>query len=209
MKLIKIVMSLAVVAMLFASCDDTKKKEAEAKAEAEKMEMEANMKAEEEAKMMEMEKMELQKNSIASIAMGNPNFSTLVAALTQAELAQTFLEPGEYTVFAPTNDAFAKVPKATLDNLMKPESKEQLQGLLTYHVLKGEWKADAVVKAISDNKNAYSVTTLAGTNLTLSLKDGKVMIKDGNGGMSTVVVADVDASNGVIHGIDTVLMPKG
>ena len=209
MKMSKIIMSLAVVALLFASCDDTKKKEAEAKAEAEKMEMEAKMKADEEAKMAEMEKMEMQKNSIASKAMANPNYSTLVAALKQADLAGTFMEPGEYTVFAPTNDAFAKVPKATLDNLMKPENKEQLQGLLKYHVVKGEWKADAVVKAINDNKNAYNVTTLAGENLTLSLKDGKVMIKDGKGKMATVADADMDASNGVIHGVDTVLMPKG
>tara|TARA_R100000935_G_scaffold55682_2_gene85937 strand:+ start:29037 stop:29666 length:630 start_codon:yes stop_codon:yes gene_type:complete len=209
MKMSKIIMSLAVVALLFASCDDTKKKEAEAKAEAEKMEMEAKMKADEEAKMADMEKMEMQKNSIASKAMANPNYSTLVAALKQADLAGTFMEPGEYTVFAPTNDAFAKVPKATLDNLMKPENKEQLQGLLKYHVVKGEWKADAVVKAINDNKNAYNVTTLAGENLTLSLKDGKVMIKDGKGKMATVADADMDASNGVIHGVDTVLMPKG
>ncbi len=209
MKMSKIFMSLAVVALLFASCDDTKKKEAEAKAEAERMEMEANAKAEEEAKMVEMEKMEMQKNSIASKAMANPNYSTLVAALKQADLATTFMEPGEYTVFAPTNDAFAKVPKATLDNLMKPENKEQLQGLLKYHVVKGEWKADAVVKAINDNKNAYNVTTLAGENLTLSLKDGKVMVKDGKGKMATVADADMDASNGVIHGVDAVLMPKG
>ena len=210
MKMSKIFMSLAVVALLFASCEDTKKKEAEAKAEAEKMEMEAKMKADEESmKMAEMEKMEMQKNSIASMAMGNPNYSTLVAALKQADLAGTFMEPGEYTVFAPTNDAFAKVPKAALDNLMKPENKEQLQSLLKYHVVKGEWKADAVVKAINDNKNAYNVTTLAGENLTLSLKDGKVMIKDGKGKMATVADADMDASNGVIHGIDAVLMPKG
>jgi len=209
MKMTKIIMSLAVVALVFTSCDDTKKKEAEAKAEAEKMEMEAKLKAEEEAKMVDMEKMKMEKNSIASLAMGNPDFSTLVAALKQAELAQTFMEPGEYTVFAPTNEAFSKVPKATLDNLMKPENKEQLQGLLKYHVVKGEWKADAVMKAINDNKNAYNVTTLAGENLTLSLKDGKVMIKDANGKTATVAVADVDASNGVIHGIDAVLMPKG
>ena len=208
MKLNKIFMSLAVVAFLFASCDDTKKKEAEAKAEAEKMEMEAMKKAEEEAEAMEMEKMEMQKNSIASKAMANPNYSTLVAALKQADLAQTFMEPGEYTVFAPTNDAFAKVPKATMDNLMKPENKQQLQNLLKYHVVKGEWKADAVVKAINDNDNAYNVTTLAGENLVLSLKDGNVMVKDSKGKMAMVANADMDASNGVIHGVNTVLMPK-
>ncbi|MAP54995.1 fasciclin domain-containing protein [Altibacter sp.] len=208
MKFKSMLLSLAVVGMLFASCDDSKKKEAEAKAEAEKMEMEAKMaaeKAEEEAKMA---KMEMEKNSIAGIAMGNENFSTLVTALKTAELAQTFMEEGEYTVFAPTNDAFAKVPQATLDNLMKPENKEQLQNLLKYHVVSGEWKADAVVKAIQENNNKYNVTTLQGENLVLSLSGDKVMVKDAKGGTATVVMADVDASNGVIHAIDKVVMPK-
>ncbi|MCW8981472.1 fasciclin domain-containing protein [Altibacter sp.] len=208
MKFKTMLLSLAVVGMLFASCDDSKKKEAEAKAEAEKMEMEAKMaaeKAEEEAKMA---KMEMEKNSIASIAMGNENFSTLVTALKTADLAQTFMEEGEYTVFAPTNDAFAKVPQATLDNLMKPENKEQLQNLLKYHVVSGEWKADAVVKAIQENNNKYNVTTLQGENLVLSLNGDKVIVKDAKGGTATVVMADVDASNGVIHAIDKVVMPK-
>ena len=202
-------MSLAVVAMLFAACDDGKKKEAEAKAEQEKMEMEAKMKADEEAKMMEAEKMKMRENSIASIAMKNENFSTLVAALKQADLATTFMEEGEYTVFAPTNDAFAAVPAASMDMLMNDDNKAKLQTLLKYHVVSGEWKADAVIKAINDNNNAYNVTTLAGENLVLSLKDGKVMVKDGKGKMATVVMADVDASNGVIHAIDKVVMPKG
>ncbi|HBR54760.1 MAG TPA: fasciclin domain-containing protein [Flavobacteriaceae bacterium] len=202
-------MSLAVVAMLFAACDDGKKKEAEAKAEQEKMEMEAKMKADEEAKMMEAEKMKMRENSIASIAMKNENFSTLVAALKQADLATTFMEEGEYTVFAPTNDAFAAVPAASMDMLMNDDNKAKLQNLLKYHVVSGEWKADAVIKAINDNNNAYNVTTLAGENLVLSLKDGKVMVKDGKGKMATVVMADVDASNGVIHAIDKVVMPKG
>ncbi|QIE60844.1 fasciclin domain-containing protein [Rasiella rasia] len=207
--MIKLFMSLAVVAMLFASCDDTKKKEAEAKAEKEKMEMEAKMKAEEEAMMVKKEKMEAQNTSIASIAMRNENFSTLVLALKTASLAQTFMEPGEYTVFAPTNDAFAKVPEATMDMLMKPENKEKLQNLLKYHVVKGEWSAEAVMKAVNDNKNAYNVTTLAGENLVISVKDGKVKLKDAKGNTATVVMADVDASNGVIHAIDKVVMPKG
>jgi|TARA_R100000935_G_C2829209_1_gene164055 uncharacterized surface protein with fasciclin (FAS1) repeats len=209
MKIMKLCMSLAVVAMLFAACDDGKKKEAEAKAEQEKMEMEAKMKADEEAKMMEAEKMKMRENSIASIAMKNENFSTLVAALKQADLATTFMEEGEYTVFAPTNDAFAAVPAASMDMLMNDDNKAKLQNLLKYHVVSGEWKADAVIKAINDNNNAYNVTTLAGENLVLSLKDGKVMVKDGKGKMATVVMADVDASNGVIHAIDKVVMPKG
>lgn len=194
--------------MLFVSCDDTKKKEAEAKAEAERMEMEAKTAAAEAEKEAEMARMEFEKNTIASIAMGNENFSTLVTALKQADLAGTFMGEDEFTVFAPTNDAFAKLPKATLDNLLKDENKAKLQNLLKYHVVAGEWKAPAVMKAIADNKNAYNVTTLQGENIVLSVKDGKVMIKDAKGGTATVVMADVDASNGVIHAIDKVIMPK-
>jgi uncharacterized surface protein with fasciclin (FAS1) repeats len=206
MKITKMFMSLALVGLLFASCDDGKKKEAEMKAEAEKMEMETKM-AEEQAAMEA--KATFDANTIAAVAMGNENFTTLVAALKQAGLAETFMNEGEYTVFAPTNDAFNKVPKATMDVLMSAEGMATLQNLLKYHVVAGEFKADAVMKAISDNNNAYNVTTLAGQNITLSVTDGKVMIKDANGKMSTVVMADVEASNGVIHAIDTVIMPKG
>lgn len=208
MKFKMLVLSLATVGMLFVSCDDTKKKEAEAKAEAERMEMEAKTAAAEAEKEAEMARMEFEKNTIASIAMGNENFSTLVTALKQADLAGTFMGEDEFTVFAPTNDAFAKLPKATLDNLLKDENKAKLQNLLKYHVVAGEWKAPAVMKAIADNKNAYNVTTLQGENIVLSVKDGKVMIKDAKGGTATVVMADVDASNGVIHAIDKVIMPK-
>lgn len=205
MKFKSIILSLAVVGMLFTACDDTKKKEAEAKAEAEKMEMEASQKMEEEASM---KKMEFEKNTIAAKAMANPRYSTLVAALTQADLAETFMKEGEYTVFAPTNDAFAAVPKASMDMLMMSENKAKLQNILKYHVVAGEWNANDVMKAIEDNDNKYTVTTLQGENLTLSMKDGKVMITDAKGNVSTVADADMDASNGVIHGIDKVLMPK-
>ncbi|MAT89264.1 MAG: fasciclin [Flavobacteriaceae bacterium] len=198
-------MSLAVGAFLFTACNDNKKKEEEARLEKEKMEMEQK-KADEEAAMKAQ--MEFEQNTIAAKAMSNDQFSTLVSALQSAELAETFKNEGEYTVFAPTNAAFDKVPKNTLTTLMKPENKSQLQNLLKYHVVEGEWKADAVIKAINDNNNAYKVTTLAGENITLSLKDGNVMLKDAKGKTATVVMADVDASNGVIHGIDAVVMPK-
>ncbi|MEX0997700.1 MAG: fasciclin domain-containing protein [Flavobacteriaceae bacterium] len=208
MKLRKIVLSLAVIGLLFASCDDSKKKEAEteaaAKAEQMKMDEAAAMKAEEEAKMTA----EFETNTVAAIAMRNENFSTLAAAVQGAGLAETLSSEGPFTVFAPTNEAFSKVPKATLDNLMKEENKENLAGLLTYHVVSGEWKAADLVKAIQDNNNKYEVVTVQGEILTLSLKDDKVMIKDAKGGTSTVVITDVDASNGVIHAIDKVVMPK-
>ncbi|MCR9182105.1 MAG: fasciclin domain-containing protein [Flavobacteriaceae bacterium] len=209
MKLRKIVLSLAVIGLLFASCDDSKKKEAEAEAaaKAEQLKMEeeaAAQKAEEEARLTA----EFEANTVAAIAMKNENFSTLASAVKNAGLAETLSSEGPFTVFAPTNEAFSKVPKATLDNLMKDENQKNLAGLLTYHVVSGEWKAADLVKAIQDNKNKYEVATVQGEILTLSLKDGKVMIKDAKGGTSTVVMADVDASNGVIHAIDKVVMPK-
>jgi uncharacterized surface protein with fasciclin (FAS1) repeats len=209
MKLKTIVMSFAVVAMLFASCEDTKKKEAEEQAKAEQMRMEREkdslmkVEADNQAKMAEMEA-----NSIAAKAMANADLSTLVSALQAADLAQTLKSEGEYTVFAPTNEAFNKVPKATMDNLMKPENKEQLQGLLKYHVLQGKMTAADVLAKIKEANNKLDVTTLNGEVLTLSEKGGKVMIKDAKGNMATVTSADMDASNGVVHVIDKVLMPK-
>lgn len=209
MKLRTIVMSLAVVTMLFASCEDSKKKEAEAQAQAEQMRMEREkdslmkVEADNQARMAEMEA-----NSIAAKAMGNSDLSTLVSALQAADLAQTLKSEGEYTVFAPTNEAFNKVPKATLDNLMKPENKEQLQGLLKYHVLQGKMNAADVLAKIKEANNKLDVTTLNGEVLTLSEKGGKVIIKDAKGNMATVTSADMDASNGVVHVVDKVLMPK-
>jgi uncharacterized surface protein with fasciclin (FAS1) repeats len=209
MKLNTIVMSLAVVGMLFTSCDDSKKKEEAAKAEAAKMEMEAAAQAEAEmAEAAAKAKAEFDANTIVAIAAGNENFSTLVSAVTAAGLVETLQGEGPFTVFAPTNEAFAKVPKATLANLMAPESKAALTNLLTYHVVAGEYKAADVVKAINDNNGKYNVTTVQGENIVLSLQGDKVMITDAKGGKATVVMADVDASNGVIHAIDKVVMPK-
>ncbi len=209
MKLKTIVMSLAVVAMLFASCEDGKKKEAEAQAQAEETRMQREsdslMKLE-EANKMEMANNEA--NSIAAKAMGNADLSTLVSALQAADLTETLKGAGEYTVFAPTNEAFGKVPKATLDNLMKPENKEQLQKLLKYHVLQGKMTATDVLAKIKEAGGKLDVTTLNGEVLTLSEKGGKVMIKDAKGNTATVTSADMDASNGIVHVIDKVLMPK-
>lgn len=199
-------MSMAVVAMLFASCDDNKKKDAEAKAAEEmrmQQEQDSMMRMEEEANM---NKADFDKNTIAAIAMGNDQFSTLVSAIIAADLADTFKGEGEYTVFAPTNEAFSKVPKATMDMLMKPENKAKLQEVLKYHVVQGEWNAAAVMAKIKEANNNYEVTTMDGQKLMLSEKNGKVMVKDAKGNVATVVMADVDASNGVIHAVDKVLM---
>ncbi len=209
MKLKTIVMSLAVVAFLFTSCDDGKKKEAEAQAQANEMRMQREsdslMRLEEDNKMKSAD---MAANSIAGKAMANADLSTLVGALQAADLATVLQGEGEYTVFAPTNEAFNKVPKATLDNLMKPENKEQLQKLLKYHVLQGNMMSGDVLAKVKEAGGKLDVTTLNGEVLTLSEKAGKLMIKDAKGNTATVTGADMAASNGVVHTIDKVLMPK-
>ncbi len=146
--------------------------------------------------------------TIVGVASGNENFSTLVTAITAAGLAETLGGEGPFTVFAPTNDAFAKLPAGTVDGLLKPESKDKLSSVLTYHVVSGKFDAATVVEAINTNNGKYTVTTVQGGSLNLSLKDGNVLLTDANGGTAMVVIADVAASNGVIHAIDTVVMPK-
>jgi uncharacterized surface protein with fasciclin (FAS1) repeats len=146
--------------------------------------------------------------NIVGVAAGNADFSTLVTAVKAAGLVETLSGEGPFTVFAPNNAAFAKLPAGTLDGLLKPENVEKLKAVLTYHVVAGKFDAAAVTDAISKNNGKYSVTTVQGGTIVLSLKDGKVMLTDANGGTSTVVLADVAASNGVIHAIDTVVMPK-
>ena len=140
--------------------------------------------------------------------MSNDSFSTLVAGVKAADLAETLNSEGPFTVFAPTNDAFAKLPAGALDNLLKPENKEMLKSVLTYHVVAGKFDAAAVMTAIEENNNAFVIKTVQGETLTAMMKDGKVMLKDANGNTSTVVMTDVEASNGLIHAIDTVVMPK-
>lgn len=146
--------------------------------------------------------------TVVAVAQGNDNFSTLVTAVTAAGLGDTLNGAGPFTVFAPTNDAFAKVDKATLDGLLKPESKDALTGLLTYHVVPGKLMAADVAKAISDGGGKAELTTVQGQKLTASLDSDKVVLTDANGGKSAITMTDVAASNGVIHAIDTVVMPK-
>ena len=146
--------------------------------------------------------------NIVAVAAGNADFSTLVTAVKAAGLVETLSGTGPFTVFAPNNAAFAKLPAGTLDGLLKPENVDKLKALLTYHVVAGKFDAAAVTDAINKNNGKYSVTTVQGGTIVLSLKDGKVMLTDAKGGTSTVVLADVGASNGVIHAIDTVVMPK-
>lgn len=149
-----------------------------------------------------------QTENIVGVAAGNNNFSTLVTAVKSAGLVETLSSEGPFTVFAPTNDAFAKLPDGTVTSLLMPKSKSDLTGILTYHVVAGKFEAAAVIEAINSNNGMFKVKTVQGDEIVLSLKDGKVILTDANGGMSTVVLADVAASNGVIHAIDTVVMPS-
>ena len=139
------------------------------------------------------------KNIVAN-AVNSKDHTTLVAAVKAAGLVDTLSGPGPFTVFAPTNAAFAKLPKGTVETLVKPESKATLSKILTYHVVPGKVNA----AQLSDGQK---LTTVEGEQLTVKKSGGKVMIVDAKGGSSTVTVADVNQSNGVIHVVNTVLMP--
>ncbi|MBI6115754.1 fasciclin domain-containing protein [Salegentibacter maritimus] len=194
---------LAVFAFSFTSCEDTKKKEEEkAKMEQEAAEQEAKMKAEEE-------RMEMESNSIAAKAMATDSLSTLVSALKNAELATTFTEDeGPYTVFAPTNSAFEKVDKATLDELMKSENKDQLAGVLKYHVVDKEITASDLSQMIEDGGGEVTFATMEGAELTAMADGDNIVLKDGNGNTATIIATDIEASNGMVHLIDGVVMKK-
>lgn len=150
----------------------------------------------------------METGTIVDVASDNANFSTLVSAVTAADLGDTLGGPGPYTIFAPTNDAFAKVDEATMTDLMKPENKEKLSSILAYHVVSGDMDAAALTKAITDAGGTYEITTVNGAKLTAMVDGGAVKLTDANGGVSTVTMTDVDGSNGTIHAIDTVLMPS-
>ena len=145
--------------------------------------------------------------NIVGLAQGNADLSTLVTAVTAAGLGETLSGTGPFTVFAPTNAAFAKVDKATLDGLLKPESKDKLAALLKYHVVAGNVKAADVVKMITDGKGTATIKTVAGGSLKASMDGDKVILTDAKGGKSTITATDIAASNGVVHTIDTVVMP--
>ncbi len=144
---------------------------------------------------------------IVAVASGNEDFSTLVAAVQAAGLVETLQGEGPFTVFAPNNAAFAKLPEGTVEGLLKPESKDALTGILTYHVVAGAVDAETLVGAINDNDGTYTVETVSGGKLEASIVDGNVVLTDANGNQSTVIATDVKASNGLIHVIDTVVLP--
>ncbi|MBX9575964.1 MAG: fasciclin domain-containing protein [Caulobacteraceae bacterium] len=146
--------------------------------------------------------------NIVAVAQGNADFSTLVTAVTAAELGETLSGPGPFTVFAPTNAAFEKVPAATRDALLAPAGKADLTKILTYHVVPGRVDAAALTQQIEQGGGSATLTTVEGGTLTARVVDGGVTLTDEAGNTSRVTATDVAATNGVIHVIDTVVMPN-
>lgn len=146
--------------------------------------------------------------TVVAVAQGNPDFTTLVSAVQAAGLVDTLNGAGPFTVFAPTNAAFEKIPAATRESLMAPAGKEDLTGILTYHVVAGNVSAAALAEQITAGSGSATLTTVQGGTLTARAEaDGSITLTDAAGNTSRVVQADVAASNGVIHAIDTVVMP--
>jgi len=147
--------------------------------------------------------------NIIENAVNSKDHTTLVAAVKAAGLVETLSGAGPFMVFAPTNDAFAKLPAGTVDTLLKPENKAALTKVLTSHVVGKAVMSDAIGKMVDDDKGAHPVKTLSGAMLMAKKsKDGKLTLTDESGGTATVTIADVKQSNGVIHVIDAVLLPK-
>jgi|SRR3954468_21784161 uncharacterized surface protein with fasciclin (FAS1) repeats len=145
--------------------------------------------------------------NIVENAMNSKDHTTLVAAVKAADLVKTLQNKGPFTVFAPTNEAFEALPAGTVETLVKPENKEKLAKILTYHVVAGKLDAASIQKMAEKNKGVATLKTVEGGKLEVMEKDGKWMVKDAKGNTAAITIADVHQSNGVIHVIDAVLMP--
>jgi uncharacterized surface protein with fasciclin (FAS1) repeats len=145
--------------------------------------------------------------TVVELAVGNPDFSTLVAAVQAAGLAETLSGKGPFTVFAPTNAAFAKLPAGTVETLVQPAQRATLTNILTYHVVPGRVNAAQLLQQIRRGNGSASLTTVQGGTLTARLQGNTVVLTDAKGGTSRVTATDLNGSNGVIHVIDTVVMP--
>jgi uncharacterized surface protein with fasciclin (FAS1) repeats len=174
---------------------------------AQKMEQKMNKMGKEKTTMVGGAAMYPSKNIIQN-AVNSKDHTTLVAAVKAADLVETLEGPGPFTVFAPTNKAFAKLPKGTVPTLLKPENKDTLVKILTYHVVSGHYTAKNLMDMIKKRHGMASLKTVQGEKLTVKMKGKGLVIVDEKGGMSHVTIGDVMQSNGVIHVVDTVLMPK-
>ena len=149
-----------------------------------------------------------QNKDVVDIAIGSADHTTLVAAVKAADLVTTLKSAGPFTVFAPTNEAFAKLPAGTVESLLKPENKAQLAKILTYHVISGNLDATSVIAAIKEGSGNVELTTVSGGKLNASLENGKVKLTDESGNSAFVTATDLKGSNGVIHVIDGVVLPN-
>ena len=148
-----------------------------------------------------------QEKNIVETAISSESHTTLVAAVKAADLVGVLSSEGPFTVFAPTNDAFSKLPEGTVESLLKPENIGTLQSILKYHVVAGKFNAKDVIGLIKKSNGKAIIPTVNGGSLTAKLKDGAVYIKDENGNYAKVIAADLDNTNGVIHVIDSVVLP--
>jgi uncharacterized surface protein with fasciclin (FAS1) repeats len=146
--------------------------------------------------------------NIIQNAVNSDDHTTLVAAVKAAGLVDTLEGPGPFTVFAPTNEAFAKLPAGTVDTLLKPENKDMLTKILTYHVVAGRISASDLRKEIRAGNGEASLKTVSGGTLIATMQGDHIVLKDEKGDMSTVTISNVNQSNGVIHVVDTVLLPN-
>ena len=149
-----------------------------------------------------------QDKTIVDIAVGSPDHTTLVAAVKAADLVGTLQGAGPFTVFAPVNAAFEKLPAGTVATLLKPENKAMLANILTYHVVAGNLDSKAVVAAIKKGNGKVELTTVSGGKLWAMMDGKNVVLKDEKGGKSTITAVDLKGSNGVIHVIDSVVLPN-
>lgn len=187
----------------FTACEDSKKKEQErAQAEQAEMEREAALQAEEEQR-------ELEGNSIVARTMEADSLSTLSNALKKADISETLrTDRGPFTVFAPTDAAFDELSEEKLDSLMMNENQDELAGLLEYHVVEDEITSEELSQQIQSNNGEYTFSTMAGEDLTAMMSGENIVLRDASGNTATITQADVDASNGVVHIIDAVIMKK-
>ncbi len=147
-------------------------------------------------------------NTVVATAVSSPDHTTLVAAVKAAGLVETLSGPGPFTVFAPVNSAFSKLPAGTVDTLLKPENKDQLVKVLTYHVLAGNVSSKELVALIKKSGGKAELKTVQGGTITATVQGGKVLLTDEKGGTATVTAVDLKSSNGVVHVIDSVLLPN-
>lgn len=191
----------AFTTVTFVACNNETKTEETKMDTTAKMDKMEEMKPAEEMGVMVGGANMVPSKDIVDNAAGSADHTTLVAAVKAAGLVETLKSAGPFTVFAPTNEAFAKLPAGTVDNLLKPENKATLAGILTYHVVAGAFKS-------TDLKDGQKVKTVQGEELTIGYKDSKWTVTDAKGGVANITIADVISSNGVTYVIDTVLMPK-